>query len=113
METVVRGDVAAIRAAMRMVGISEGPGCQLCGRGDISPREELCGRCRREFRPTPLDLVLTTLGLSPRAFAELTGLPVRTVIRATKGERMSRRVAERLAKVTRLPPATFRPELPR
>lgn len=106
----MRGDVAAIRAAVRMVGISEGPGCQLCGRADVSPREELCGRCRRELRPTPLDLVLSTIGMSPRAFAELTGLPVRTVIRATKGERMSRRVAERLAALTGFSAATFRPE---
>lgn len=106
----MRGDVRAIRAAMRMVGISPGPGCRLCGRGDISPRDELCGRCRRELRPTPLDLVLTTVGMSPRTFAEDTGIPLRTVVRATKGERMSKRVAVRLAQLTGFTPETFRPE---
>lgn len=88
-----------------------GPGCRNCGRQDIAEGALFCGRCRKEFAATPLDVVLEAIGWTAKQFAETTGLPLRTVIRAAKGERVSLRVAQRLAKITHLPVETFRPEL--
>jgi hypothetical protein len=104
----MRADILALRSAQRY-SIPTGLGCLMCGREDIGAADEICGRCRRELCPTPMDVVLDVLELSPRAFAEETGLPVRTVIRATKGMRLSKRNAARFAKVTGMRPEVFRP----
>ncbi len=93
-----------------------------CGRQDVSAIEiaaaisagtvALCGRCRREFRPTPLDIVLDALSMTPASFADATGIPVRTVIRATKGVRMGRNVAHKLAAITGFHVKKFRWDIP-
>jgi hypothetical protein len=88
-----------------------GPGCRNCGRHDIAEGALFCGRCRKEFAATPLDKVLYAIGWTAKEFAEATGLPLRTIVRAAKGERVSVRVARRLAKITKLPFETFRPPL--
>lgn len=87
-----------------------GVGCPLCGRRTTDASgASLCHRCRRELCPTPLELVLDAAGFTIREFAELTGIPERTVRRAARGARVSRRVAVRLAKVTGFAPEAFRP----
>lgn len=84
-----------------------GPGCLLCGRRDVAADAELCGRCRREVRPTPLDIVLVALGWTETQFADASGIPRRTVLRVAKGTPVSRRTARRFADVTGLPAHVF------
>lgn len=91
-----------------------------CGREDVSKAEVLeaikrrkvllCGRCRKELAPTALDQVLVACGMSDQQFSDLTGIPVRTIARASKGLRLSKRLALRLAKITGLPWQRFRPD---
>lgn len=83
--------------------------CVLCGSERVRDDRDWCAQCRKDISPTPLDEVLRALGMSEHEFAAAYELPVRTVIRAASGERMSARVAERLADLTGLPPETFRP----
>lgn len=106
----MRADVRDLRAAQRSRPAKVARACMICGRHGLAAGAELCGRCRRELRPTPLDSVLDVLGLSARAFAEQTGIPLRTVLRAATGERMSTRIARRLAKITGLGVEAFQPE---
>lgn len=115
---------AAMQADVKIAGALErspvlrGIGCMLCGRQDVSARDiakaiaggppALCGRCRRSVRPSALDTVLDALGMTAAAFADATGLPLRTVVRAAKGERLSKRSAMELARLTGLPWQTWR-----
>lgn len=103
----MRRSTVELRAAQRLA--RAGMGCLMCGREDIGRGERFCGRCRREICPTPLDLYLDAVGMTAREFAEFNRMPVRTVLRAAKGQRMSRRVARRLAKITKMPEESFRP----
>ena len=96
-----------------------GVGCMLCSRQDVSAVDvakalaggppALCGRCRRGIRPTPLDVVLEAVGMTADEFAESTGIPLRTIQRAAKGERISKASALELARVTGMPWQTWRP----
>lgn len=110
---------ADVRVAGSMSGRTlRGIGCMFCGRQDVSEFDvavalsggpvALCGRCRRELRPTPLDVVLDAIGWTAVQFAEATGIPLRTVVRAAKGMRMGKAAARRLSKVTGMPAATWR-----
>lgn len=99
------------RELERRFRASVGVGCRVCGRR-TGVEGEFCSRCRRDFNPTPLDQVLMAIGWTIREFAELSGIPERTVRRAQRGLRVSRRSAEKLAKVTGLPAETFRPDAP-
>lgn len=82
--------------------------CPLCGRANISREARICGGCAVLFEPTPLrrwrfayDATLTTL-------ARDSGVHYRTLLRADRGDRMSRDVAELLARHTGLSPSEFR-----
>lgn len=85
-----------------------GHGCENCGRQDIAEGARFCGRCRKEFAATPLDIFLNAIGWTTKQLAEATGLPLRSLVRAAKGERTSVRVAKGLAKITRWPATLFR-----
>lgn len=91
----------------------------MCGRQDVGADlveaalaggpPALCGRCRREVRPTAMDIVLDGASMTAREFADTAGVPLRTVLRAARGERMSRRVAGRLERITGISWRVWRP----
>lgn len=86
-------------------------GCLLCGtHRNVSEEEMRCRDCIAEYNPTPLRTWREFMGVKLATFVEETGLTRRTVIRAERGDRMSRDVAEILAKHTGLPWRTFRPK---
>lgn len=103
----MRGDLRALRSLRQMVRVETGPGCRVCSRQDIAPEDHLCGRCRKELCPTPLDQVLLAIGWSDAEFAEATGIPPRTIARVSKGTPVGPRVAKRFARITGLPERVF------
>ena len=104
----MRAERRALRRAEAEMSIETGPGCLLCGRQDVSEHAPMCGRCRAEMCPTPLDTVLGPLGWSAKEFAKAVDMPVRTVYRAVQGKSMSKQVARRLAKLTGYAEEDFR-----
>src|SRR5690606_23843302 len=84
--------------------------CMLCGSTRIAALVSLCAGGCKGVAPTPLDSLLRALGMVESEFAELSGIPKRTLIRAATGERMSARVAKRLALATGIPASVFREE---
>lgn len=103
----MRAEVRSIRATMRRGLASGAPLCPMCERPKAA-RAELCGRCRKQLSPSPLDSVLDAIGVPAKEFAGATGIPLRTIYRAVRGDRMSARVAKKLAEITKLPVTEFR-----
>lgn len=108
----MRRDIYELRAlAALKTGLALGPGCEICGSHRKGASGNLCPRCQEvAAKPTPLQQVLGSVGWTADEFSELTGIPRMTVMRALRGQRVSRRTAERLSKITKHPPEAFRPE---
>jgi DNA-binding XRE family transcriptional regulator len=84
-------------------------GCLNCSkRSNIADGESMCRTCLDERDPNPLREWRTNIGMKIQELADDTGLSKRTIIRAERGERMNREVAETLARHTRKPWRTFR-----
>ena len=86
-----------------------GFGCALCQRSNVAqgPGPQLCGACRKSLCPTMLDQVLDAAGLTAHELAGATGIPVRTLLRAARGD-VSKAMARRLERATGVAAERFR-----